>query len=195
VEVSIAPDGEILARGDNVMKGYFKKDAETAEALAGGWFHTGDIGFLDGDGFLTITDRKKDLIVTAGGKNVAPQPIENLIRQSPYIAQAVVVGASRKFISALIVPQFEKVEAYAKERGIAYFSPAELCSREEIRELIRLEIDRFTPVLAPYEKIKKIVLLDRDFEIEQGELTPTLKVKRTQVEKKYKDLIDALYKD
>ena len=95
----------------------------------------------------------------------------------------------------MIVPQFEKVEAYAKEKGIAYFSPAELCGREEIRELIRQEIDRFTPVLAPYEKIKKIILLDRDFEIEQGELTPTLKVKRTQVEKKYKDLIDALYKD
>jgi long-chain acyl-CoA synthetase len=195
VEVTIAQDGEILARGDNVMKGYFKRDADTAEALAGGWFHTGDIGFIDGDGFLTITDRKKDLIVTAGGKNVAPQPIENLIRQSPYIAQAVVVGASRKFISALIVPQFEKVEAYAKEKGIAYFSPAELCGRAEIRELLMREIDRFTPGLAPYEKIKKIALLDRDFEIEQGELTPTLKVKRTQVEKKYKDLIDALYQD
>jgi len=195
VEVRIAQDGEILVRGENVMKGYFKKEAETAEALAGGWFHTGDIGFLDADGLLTITDRKKDLIVTAGGKNVAPQPIENLIRQSPYIAQAVVLGASRKFISALVVPQFEKLESYAREKGIPFFSAGELCGREEIRELIRGEIDRFTPSLAPYEKIKKIVLLDRDFEIEQGELTPTLKVKRAQVEKKYKDLIDALYKE
>ncbi len=121
VEVKIAPDGEILARGDNVMRGYFKKDAETAEALAGGWFHTGDIGFIDGDGFLMITDRKKDLIVTAGGKNVAPQPIENLIRQSPYIAQAVVVGASRKFISALIVPQFEKARSVCQGKGHRLF--------------------------------------------------------------------------
>ncbi len=195
VEVKIAEDGEILVRGDNVMRGYFRREAETAEALAGGWFHTGDIGFVDAAGFLTITDRKKDLIVTAGGKNVAPQPIENLIRQSPYIAQAVVVGASRKFISALIVPHFEKLEAFAKEKGIAYFAPAELCGRDDIRELIRSEIDRFTPGLAPYEKIKKIVLLERDFEIEQGELTPTLKVKRNQVERKYKELIDALYKE
>ncbi|MBN1938473.1 MAG: long-chain fatty acid--CoA ligase [Candidatus Aminicenantes bacterium] len=195
VEVKIAQDGEILVRGENVMKGYLKKESETAEALAGGWFHTGDIGFLDAGGFLTITDRKKDLIVTAGGKNVAPQPIENLVRQSPYIAQAVIVGASRKFISALIVPAFEKLEAYAKEKGIPYFSPAELCGRDDIQELILQEIERFTPSLASYEKVKKIVLLDRDFEIEQGELTPTLKVKRTQVERKYKDLIDALYKD
>jgi long-chain acyl-CoA synthetase len=195
VEVRIAGDGEILVRGDNVMKGYFKKEEETSEALAGGWFHTGDIGLLDGDGFLTITDRKKDLIVTAGGKNVAPQPIENLIKQSPFIAQAVIVGASRKFISALIVPHFEKLEAYAKEKGIAYFSPAELCGRDDIRDLIRTEVDRFSGGLASYEKIKKVILLDRDFEIEQGELTPTLKVKRSQVEKKYKGLIDELYKD
>jgi len=195
VEARIASDGEILVRGENVMKGYFKKETETAEALAGGWFHTGDIGHLDADGFLVITDRKKDLIVTAGGKNVAPQPIENLLRQSPYIGQAVVVGAGRKFISVLIVPNFEKLRAYARERGIPFIEDKDLCVREEIRSFILAETDRCTPGLAPYEKIKKVILIDRDFEIEQGELTPTLKVKRNYVEKKYKDVIDALYKD
>lgn len=193
VEVRIAPDGEILVRGDNVMKGYFRKETETAEALAGGWFHTGDIGHIDADGFLVISDRKKDLIVTAGGKNVAPQPIENLLRQSPYIAQAVVVGAGRKFISVLIVPDFEKLREYARGREIPFSEDTDLCARPEIRDFILAETDRCTPGLAPYEKIKKVILIDRDFEIEKGELTPTLKIKRSYVEKKYKDKIDALY--
>jgi len=195
VKARIAEDGEILVRGENVMKGYYRKEAETAEALAGGWFHTGDIGHVDADGFLVITDRKKDLIVTAGGKNVAPQPIENLLRQSPYIAQAVVVGGGRKFISVLVVPEFEKLKEYAWQKEIAFSSFRELCDREEIRNFILEEIERCTPGLASYEKIKKVILIDRDFEIEQGELTPTLKVRRNQVEKKYKDLIDNLYKD
>jgi long-chain acyl-CoA synthetase len=195
VEVRIAVDGEILVRGPNVMQGYYKKETETVEALVGGWLHTGDIGHLDGEGFLVITDRKKDLIVTAGGKNVAPQPIENLLKQSPYIAQAVVVGARRKFISVLIVPNFEKLEAVARERGIPFIEDKDLCGRADIQEFIRAEIDRCTPGLAPYEKIKKVILLDREFDIERDELTPTLKVKRTRVEEKYKDMIDALYKD
>jgi long-chain acyl-CoA synthetase len=195
VEVKIAADGEILARGENVMKGYFKKEAETAEALAGGWLHTGDIGHLDAQGFLIITDRKKDLIVTAGGKNVAPQPIENRLRESPYISQSIVVGAGRKFISALVVPEFEKLKEYAWKNKIAFGSLRDLCDREEVRNFILAEIDRCTPGLAPYEKIKKVVLLDRDFDIEQGELTPTLKIKRNMVEKKYKSLIDSLYKE
>lgn len=195
VEVQIAADGEILVRGPNVMKGYFKKEAETAEALAGGWLHTGDIGHLDVDGFLVITDRKKDLIVTAGGKNVAPQPIENLLKQSSYIAQTVVVGAGRKFISVLVVPNFEKLEAWARERNIAFAAGKELCGRDDVREFYREEIERCTPGLAPYEKIKKILLLEREFEIERDELTPTLKVKRSRVEEKYKALIDGLYRE
>ena len=195
VSVKIAPDGEILVRGENVMKGYLKKEADTSEALAGGWLHTGDVGHLDAEGFLIITDRKKDLIVTAGGKNVAPQPIENRLRESPFIAQSIVVGAGRKFISALIVPEFEKLKEYAWQNKIAFGSLRELCDREEVRNFILSEIDRCTPGLAPYEKIKKVVLLDRDFDIEQGELTPTLKIKRNMVEKKYKILIDSLYKD
>jgi long-chain acyl-CoA synthetase len=195
VEIQIAPDGEILARGPNIMKGYYKKEAETREAMEGGWFHTGDIGHLDADGFLVITDRKKDLIITAGGKNVAPQPIENLLRTNPYILNAVVVGGNRKFISALIVPNFEKLEPYAQANRIPFRDRAELCRREEILSFMLAEVNRSTPDLASYERIKKIVLLDRDFELESGEITPTLKVKRNFVEQKYKPLIDELYRD
>ena len=195
VEVRIAPDGEILTRGPNLMKGYYKKDDETREVIVDGWFHTGDIGYLDDEGFLVITDRKKDLIVTAGGKNVAPQPIENLLRANPYITTAVVVGASRKFISALIVPNFEKLEEYARAGKIPFGSRAELVARPEIGNFILAEVNRATPNLAPYERVKKIILLDRDFDIETGEITPTLKVRRSIVELKYKGLIDTLYND
>jgi long-chain acyl-CoA synthetase len=195
VEVRIAPDGEILARGPNVMKGYYKKEAETQEALGGGWFHTGDIGHFDEDGFLVVTDRKKDLIVTAGGKNVAPQPIENLLKANPYIQNAVVVGGSRKFISALIVPDFVKLEGYARANAIPFRDRADLCAREEIRNFILAEANRATPDLASYERIKKVALLERDFEIEAGEITPTLKVRRSVVEATYKPVIDLLYED
>jgi long-chain acyl-CoA synthetase len=195
VSVRIAEDNEILVQGPNVMKGYFKKDAETREAFEGGWFHTGDIGHFDADGFLVITDRKKDIIVTAGGKNVAPQPIENMIRQNPYIASAVVVGGNRKFIAALIVPQRDMIEEYARDKGISASSYTELLENDRINRFLLAEIDRATPNLASYEKIKKIILLERDFEIEREELTPTLKVKRNKVEEKFKDLIDALYRE
>lgn len=193
VEVKIAPDGEIWTRGPNVMKGYFKKEAETREVFEDGWFKTGDIGYLDKGGYLVITDRKKDIIVTAGGKNVAPQPIENTLKTSPYIANAVVVGNHRKFVSALIVPDFEKLEIYCRENNIYFADRQELIGRPEIYEFFMKEIDRLTPHLASYEKIKKITLLDRDFEIEAGEMTPTLKVRRKIVEDKYRDLIDRMY--
>ena len=196
VTVRIAPDGEILVKGPNVMKGYYKKEAETREAFdAEGWFHTGDIGHLDADGFLTITDRKKDLIVTAGGKNIAPQPIENMLKRSPYITNAVVVGGRRKFISALLVPEMSELEKYAKGAGIAFGGPKDLLGNPAIRDFLLAEVDRHTPNLAPYEKVKRIALLDREFEIEREELTPTLKVKRSRVEEKYKDLIDSMYKE
>ncbi|MBE3125343.1 MAG: long-chain fatty acid--CoA ligase [Acidobacteria bacterium] len=194
VEIRIAKDGEILAKGPNVMKGYYKKDQETREAFEGGWFHTGDIGHFDEEGFLVITDRKKDLIVTAGGKNVAPQPIENLLKMNPYIQNAVVVGGGRKFISALIVPNFERIEAYARTSGIPFASRKDLVEREEIVNFILAEVNRTTPHLASYERIKKVVLLDRDFDVD-SELTPSLKVKRHIVEKTFKALIDFLYKD
>jgi long-chain acyl-CoA synthetase len=194
VEIKIAPDGEILAKGPNVMKGYYKKEQETREAFEGGWLHTGDIGRLDEEGFLVITDRKKDILVTAGGKNVSPQPIENQLKTNPYVQSAVVVGGGRKFISALIVPDFVKLEAYARAKGIPFASRKELVEREEIRSFMLAEVNRATPNLASYERIKKIVLLDRDFDADT-ELTPSLKVKRHIVEKVFKPLIDLLYKD
>jgi long-chain acyl-CoA synthetase len=195
VELKIAEDGEILARGPNIMMGYYKAEAETREVMVDGWFHTGDIGRLDEDGFLTITDRKKDIIVTSGGKNVAPQPIESFIQTSPYIQNAVVVGDGRKFISALIVPDFEKIEAFAQANNIFFGGRTELCGKKEIADLLLDEVNRTTQHLAPYEKVKKIAVLDRDFEIGTGEITPTLKVKRNAVERKYADLIESLYRD
>jgi len=195
VEIKIAADGEILARGPNIMKGYYKKEAETREIMEGGWFHTGDIGRFDKDGFLMITDRKKDLIVTSGGKNVAPQPIENLLKINPYISSAVVLGDRQRFVSALIVPNFEKLEAYAKANNIAFRDRRELVAHPQVVSFLTAEIDRATPALAPYEKVKKIAVLDRDFEIEKGEMTPSLKVRRRNVEERYKDVIAALYRE
>ncbi len=194
VEIKIAPDGEILAKGPNIMKGYYKKEAETREAFEDGWLKTGDIGHIDDEGFLVITDRKKDILVTAGGKNVAPQPIENQLKTNPYVGTAVVVGGGRKFISALIVPDFEKLEAYARAKGIPFASRKELVESEEIKSFMLAEVNRATPNLASYERIKKIVLLERDFDADT-ELTPSLKVKRHIVEKVFKPLIDLLYKD
>jgi long-chain acyl-CoA synthetase len=195
VEVRIESDGEIVARGPNIMQGYYKKPSDTAEVLKHGWLYTGDIGHLDEDGYLVITDRKKDLIITSGGKNIAPQPIENALKQSPYIANAVIVGGTRKFISALIVPDFERLEAYARTNGIASASRAALAKEPRIVDLLWHEVEHATPFLASYEKVKKILVLDRDFDIDAGEITPTLKVKRNIVETKYKDLIDSLYRE
>jgi len=193
VEVRIAADGEILTRGPHVMKGYYKKPAETAEVFDGDWFRTGDIGHIDGEGFLVITDRKKDIIVTSGGKNIAPQQIENLLKTSPYISSAVVTGDRRKFCSAIIVPNFEKIEQYAASRGIPTSDRPGLVRNRDIVDFLMGEVNKTTVDLASYEKIKKIIVLEKDFEIDAGELTPTLKVKRNIIEKKYRDLIDALY--
>jgi len=195
VEVEIAEDGEILVKGPNVMKGYYKNEAETNEVFKEGWFHTGDIGHLDEDGFLVITDRKKDIIVTSGGKNVAPQSIENILMTNPFISSAMVIGSGRKFISALIVPEFEKLEEYAQTHNISFKDRGELVKNGQILDFISAEVDRMTPHLASYEKIKKIALLDREFEIGEGEITPTLKVRRNRIEEKYKDLIDSFYKE
>jgi long-chain acyl-CoA synthetase len=195
ITIKIAPDGEILARGPNVMKGYYKKDAETREIMEGGWFHTGDIGQFDADGFLVITDRKKDLLVTSGGKNVAPQPIENLLKTSPYIANAVVIGDRRRFVSALVVPDYDKIRDYAKAQGIAFGTVDELVRDRRIVDFLKAEVDRATPLLASYERIKKIAVLPRDFDIERGEITPSLKVRRANVTAEYQEAIDALYRE
>ncbi|MBP7707219.1 MAG: long-chain fatty acid--CoA ligase [Candidatus Aminicenantes bacterium] len=195
VEVKIAEDGEILARGPNVMKGYYKKEAETREVMEGGWFHTGDIGQLDADGFLAITDRKKDLLVTSGGKNIAPQPIENLLKSSPYITNAVVLGDRQRFIAALVVPDFDKLRDYAKSQGIPFGTIEELCKDRRVVDFLKSEVDRATPQLASYERVKKIAVLHRDFDIERGEITPSLKVRRANVTSEYRDAIDALYRE
>jgi long-chain acyl-CoA synthetase len=195
VEVRIASDGEILTRGPNVMKGYYKKPAETQEVFEGDWFKTGDIGFVDAEGFLSITDRKKDLIVTAGGKNIAPQPIENVLKTNPYIANAVVIGDRRRFVSALVVPNFEKLEEIARVRKIPFETRSDLVRNEDVIRFLKEEIDRATPNLASYERIKKIAVLDRDFEIARDEMTPSLKVRRNIVQQKYGSVIDKLYKE
>ena len=195
VEVKIAEDGEILSKGPHIMKGYYRMEAETLEAIKDGWFYTGDIGHIDEEGFLVITDRKKDIIVTSGGKNVAPQPIENLLKTNPYISNVVVLGDRRKFISALIIPDFEKIENYAKSKNIFYSSLRELIINEKIVSFIEAEVTNMTTNLAPYEKVKKIRLLEREFEIEQDEVTPSLKVKRNIVRDKHKKLIDEMYSD
>jgi long-chain acyl-CoA synthetase len=195
VDVKIADDGEIIVRGDNVMMAYYKKPAETAAAIVDGWFHTGDIGYLDGDGFLTITDRKKDVIVTAGGKNIAPQAIENCLKGSKYVEEAIVIGNKRKFISALIVPSFESLRLYALEKNIPYDTDADLANHPEIRGLFDAEIDLLCASFASFERIKKYVLLDHPLTIETGELTPSLKVKRRIIEQKFKGQIAALYEE
>lgn len=195
VDVKIADDGEILSKGPHIMKGYYRMEEETQEAIKNGWFYTGDIGHIDAEGFLVITDRKKDLIVTSGGKNVAPQPIENLLKTNPYISNVVVIGDRRKFISALVIPNFEKIENYAKSKNIAYSSLGELIKNEKIVSFIEAEVNNMTNHLASYEKVKKVRLLEREFEIEQDEITPSLKVKRNVVGEKHKKIIDEMYSD
>jgi long-chain acyl-CoA synthetase len=198
VSVKIADDGEILCSGPNVMTGYYNRAEETKGALATDedgrvWLHTGDIGYLDADGYLFITDRKKDLLKTSGGKYIAPQPIENAIKQSRFVNQVVVIGDQRKFPAALIVPQMDALRAYAAQNGIADGDGAELLKNPGISSLIEKEVDRCTGDFSHYEKIKAILLLDREMTIENGELTPTLKVRRRVVVDNYKKSIDQLY--
>jgi long-chain acyl-CoA synthetase len=195
VEIRIAEDGEILARGPSIMKGYYNMPEATARALEGGWFHTGDIGHLDPDGFLVITDRKKDLIVTAGGKNVAPQPIENRLKTDKYVSEAIVIGDRRPFLIALIVPNFENLERYARYKGLEVKGVEELVAHPQVRDLLRRRVERYQADSPRHEKIRKIHLLERDLKIAEGELTPTLKVKRSRLAEDYKDVIEALYAD
>ncbi len=194
VEVKIADDEEILARGPNIMKGYYKNEEATREAIdEEGWFHTGDIGFLDSDGFLAITDRKKDLIVTAGGKKVAPQPIENRLRTNPFITEIVLIGDRRRFPAALVVPDFEKLGEWTGSHGIKSINKQELVRNQKVIDFIQEQVDKMSSDLAQFEKIKKVRLLSKPFTIESGELTPTLKVKRRVIEERYKELIDQMY--
>jgi long-chain acyl-CoA synthetase len=194
VEVRIAEDGEIEVRGPNVMQGYYNKPDATREVFTDdGWFKTGDIGEFDGEGFLKITDRKKELFKTSGGKYIAPSPIEQMIKGSRFVSQVVLIGNERKFPAALIVPSFEQLESYAKNAGLDTKNPKDICDNPQIVKLFEDEINKLTGNLSNYEKVKRIVLLERELTIEGGELTPTLKIKRRVVNEKYKDLIDKIY--
>ncbi|HEY7037866.1 MAG TPA: long-chain fatty acid--CoA ligase [Methylomirabilota bacterium] len=195
IEIRIAPDGEILGRGANIAKGYFKKPEATAEVfLFDGWFATGDIGRLDGDGFLYITDRKKDLIVTAGGMNIAPQNIENLLKGDPFISQAMVHGDKRPYPVALITLNPEELTKFATAEGILDREPASLAKNPKVVERVSRIVEERNDELQSYAKIKKFSILPADFTVENGLLTPTLKVKRKLITEKYRETIDSLYR-
>ena len=194
-ELRIAPTGEIQVRGGNVMTGYFGKPEETAAAFEDGWFKTGDVGRIDADGFVFVTDRIKDLIITSQGKNVAPQPLEALLSSDPYIEQVVIVGDRRKYLSALIEPAFPILERYAAEAEIAYDSRAELVALPEIRALYDSRLIELSRELAGFERVKRFTLMPAEFTQESGELTPTMKLKRRVIEQKFAAEIDAMYDD
>jgi len=194
VEVKIAADGEILTRGPSVMVGYYRKPEATAEALdSEGWFHTGDIGLIDDDGFLRITDRKKDLIVTAGGKNIAPQPIESLAKTCKFVSNAVMLGDRRRFPIMLVVPNLQTLTAWAASQGIRETDTAALLAMPQVRSKMDREVQTTLRDLAGFEVPKKLLLLPNDFSVEAGELTPTLKIKRRVVEQRHRAAIEELY--
>mgnify|MGYP001766825290 CR=1 FL=1 len=193
-EEKIAEDGEILIKGPQVFKGYWNMPEATKEAFTDdGWFKTGDIGEFDKDGFLLITDRKKELFVTSGGKNIAPHPIELAITAKPYIDQSCLIGDARKYIAALIVPDFQELQRFAKHNNISTTSNMDLISHEQIKALIQKQVDEVNETLPRYEQIKYYKVLEKPFSIESGELTPTLKLKRRIVFEKYKDEIESMY--
>jgi long-chain acyl-CoA synthetase len=194
-EMRIAEDGEILIKGPQVFKEYWKREKDTAEAFTpDGFFMTGDIGVADAEGFLQITDRKKELFVTSGGKNVAPHPIEVSLIERPYIDQACLIGDGRKYLTAFIIPDFESLKRFAKDKGIACSSQEELVGHPEIKALITKEVDHVNTALARYEQIKYFTILNRAFDVATGELTPTMKVKRRVVNEKYQQQIEEMYK-
>ncbi len=197
VRVKFAADGELLVQGDLVMQGYYKMPEATAEMIKEYegeiWLHTGDIGEIDADGFIKITDRKKDLIKTSLGKYIAPQQIENMIRSIPLVEQVIIIGNQRKYPAALIVPNFEALKTYAESLALTIKDQVDLTRQPRIIEFFKKKVDEVTKELAPHEKIKKIALLAQEFTIDGGELTPTLKIRRKNVEDKYRELIDSLY--
>ncbi len=192
-DVALSPDGEILLKGPHVFLGYYNKPEKTRETVVDGWLHTGDVGEMDTDGFVRITDRMKDIIITAGGKNVTPSEIENQLKFSPYISDAVVIGDRRKFLSCLIMLDHETVAQYAQENNVPFTNFASLCRAREVQALIWSEIERVNKQLARVETIKKFRLIEQILTAEDEELTPTMKLKRTLVNTKYRDVIDTMY--
>jgi long-chain acyl-CoA synthetase len=193
VEVKIGDDGEVLLKGPNIFQGYYKNDAATKETLEDGWLHTGDLGRLDEDGFLFITGRKKDIIITAGGKNITPANLENGLKQNRWISQAVVIGDRRPYLVALITLDPEEAPALAQELGLDGADLPTLAEEESVRAEVQKAIDEVNALVGPVEQIKRFEILDHDLSQETGELTPTLKVKRNVVHEKYADLVDRIY--
>ena len=193
VQVKIAEDGEILLKGPNIMKGYWNDEAATKEVIRDGWFYTGDIGVIDRDGYLKITDRKKHIIVTSGGKNIAPMPIENLISDSPYVEQVVVIGEKRPFLIALIVPDFDKLKEFANTEGIVTSTSKELIENKSVQQIFEKLMRTVSRQLATHEKVRKFLLVDTPFTIENGQMTPTMKLKRKEITAKYVAEIDKVY--
>jgi long-chain acyl-CoA synthetase len=196
IEQKIAPDGEVLFRGKNVMLGYYKDPEETAETIdKDGWLYTGDIGEIDEDGFLRITDRKKAIIVTSGGKNVAPQRIEKIMRTSRYIDQAVAYGDKKKYLTGVISLDQEQIEEWATKHGIQFSDQEELNKHPKVKELIDNEVQEKNKSLASYETLKKVIIAPKEFSVESGEMTASMKVKRKVVTENYRAQLDALYED
>jgi long-chain acyl-CoA synthetase len=192
-EIKVAHDGEVLIKGPNIFRGYYKNEGATRETITDGWLHTGDLGRLDEDGFLYITGRKKDIIITAGGKNITPANLENGLKQNQYISQAVVYGDRRPYLTALITLDPEEIANYAKEHDLGTSDAAELSKRDEIRGLVQKAVDEVNSKVARVEQVKKFEILPHDLTQETGELTPTLKVKRNVVYEKYAAEFDSLY--
>jgi len=192
-EVRLSPDGEILLKGPHVFMGYLNNPQKTAETVSDGWLHTGDVGFLDNEGYLKITDRMKDIIITAGGKNVTPSEIENQLKFSPYISDAVVIGDRRKFLSCLVMIDYENVAKHAQDSNVPFTDFTSLCRAREVIELIAAEIERVNQNFARVETVKKFRLIEQQLTAEDEELTPTMKLKRKYVNEKYKSLIDGMY--
>jgi long-chain acyl-CoA synthetase len=193
VEVKIAEDGEILCKGPNIMMGYYKRPDLTAEAVTDGWFHTGDIGMMVGDKFLKITDRKKELFKTSGGKYVAPLPIENKLKESMFVEQVLVLGAERKFVGALIVPSFPNLKDWCRKNGITFTSNEEMIHHPKVLELYKEIVESYNKYFNHVEQIKKFELLPREWSIETGEMTPKLSLKRKVIMEKYRDAIERIY--
>lgn len=193
-EVRIAADGEILMRSPSVFKGYFKNPDATRKTIIDGWLHTGDVGELDEDGYLKITDRKKDIVVTAGGKNLTPQYIENKLKMSPYINDAIIIGDKRKYVTCLIMLDEDTVVKYAQDNKIQFSTYKDLTQHQEIKKLIQSEIDKVSKTLSQVEQPKKFTILPKKLYVEDGEVTPTMKVKRNYVNEAFSDLIEAMYR-
>ena len=188
-----AEDGEILVRGPGVFKGYWNQPEQTRDAFAEGWFRTGDIGAIDADGFLSITDRKKDLIITAGGENIAPQVLENLFKTDKFIANVMVYGDRKPFLTALVVPNFDNIEKFSREQGIDYLNHCDLVNHRRVLALVRQRIDHLQETMPAFQRIKRFTLISRDFTAADGEVTPTLKVKRRVVTRHFHQVLESMY--